>query len=256
MVLSNDKGIDLNGSMTSDYGGAMSSALIPINEAHLRAIAEPWPFAIANRERIDTYWAEAQRLNPSLWNGKILIGRGAKVEDGLFSGVMSETDFASLIGWKAFGSAADACHIYGMPGLITSDGALVYGVMGSQTYNAGKIYPPGGSLDPADLRDDGTIDILGSITREVAEETGLDAGIAGPRGLYVLPTLAAWTVVSFLELPMSLREVEERFAAHVANETDPELEGLWPIRNISDIRPEMPGYAAEMARFFCETMIR
>ena len=35
--------------------------------------------------------------------------------------------------------------------IVTADGALIFGVMGARPANAGRVYPPGGSLEPRDV---------------------------------------------------------------------------------------------------------
>ena len=76
-------------------------------------------------------------------------------------------------------AGAGTRNLFGTAVVLSSDGALLVGEMAQHTANAGRIYGPCGSLDPADICNvgnnlDGTIDIEGSMARELYEETGLD----------------------------------------------------------------------------------
>ncbi|MFN5718048.1 MAG: NUDIX hydrolase, partial [Bradyrhizobium sp.] len=57
----------------------------------------PWPFADQRRAEIDTHFAEQQRLNPNLWNGRVLLGRDPVFAGERLSASYFETDFASFL---------------------------------------------------------------------------------------------------------------------------------------------------------------
>ena len=68
-----------------------------------------WPFAAARRAEIDAHFAQAQRDNPQLWNGRVLLGRhpvfaGSHLTAGYF-----ETDFASFLAWRDWGFPTGTC---------------------------------------------------------------------------------------------------------------------------------------------------
>src|SRR5437879_9085658 len=133
----------------------------------------PWPFADERRADIDAHFAIKQREKPSLWNGRVLLGRNAAFTRGRFSADYFESDFASFLAWRDWGFPdRDVFNGFGMGALRASDGAFVLGEMGRHTANAGRIYFPAGTPDLDDLSD-GAVDIAGSVTREVEAETGL-----------------------------------------------------------------------------------
>ncbi len=93
-----------------------------------------------------------------------------------FSADYFETDFASFLAWRDFGyPTASVFNGFGMGALLYSDGASCSARWASHTSNAGRIYFPSGTPDLDDIRD-GTVDISGSVARELQEETGLRPG--------------------------------------------------------------------------------
>jgi 8-oxo-dGTP pyrophosphatase MutT (NUDIX family) len=226
----------------------VTTALIPIRGIDLRITENPWHYAKAHRDEIETYWQQAVARNPHIWNGTVLIGHHAAINNGRLEGKMARTDFASVIAWRGLKHQDDSRHVFGMPGILTSDGAIVFAVMADHTYNAGRIYPPGGSLDLNDILEDGSVDVLGSIAREMKEETGLDSREAESGDLYVVPIERAITVVQFLHFPSTARELESRVSDFLNREKTPELKGLWIVRTPADIVSEMSGFAIEMAK--------
>ena len=74
-----------------------------------------------------------------------------------------------------------------MAALRGADGAFLLGEMAHHTFNAGQIYFPAGTPDPADVFD-GRVDLEASARRELLEETGRRA----PTETNVAP---GWTLV-------------------------------------------------------------
>jgi hypothetical protein len=135
-----------------------------------------WPFAETRRGEIAAHFAEKQREKPALWNGRVLLGRNPVFSGDRFSASYFETDFASFLAWRDWGFPDPGVfNGFGMGALCCADGAFVLGEMGQHTSNAGRIYFPSGTPDLDDIRD-GTVDISGSVTRELEEETGLAPG--------------------------------------------------------------------------------
>src|SRR5205823_14577480 len=138
-----------------------------------------WAFAERERTRIDAHWRELVAANPALWNGKVLISRDIELAEGCLAGRFLTTDFASFVAWRDWGRPdRSVCNCFGSAVVLSNDGALIYGRMSQATLNPGRVYPPGGSLEPSDIKPDGTVDVLGSMMRELEEETGLKAADA------------------------------------------------------------------------------
>ncbi|MGN1288021.1 MAG: NUDIX hydrolase, partial [Bradyrhizobium sp.] len=82
----------------------MESPLIcRVTALDLALAQRPWAFADERRAEIDAHFAEQQRLNPSLWNGRVLLGRDPVFADARLSASYFETDFASFLAWRDWG---------------------------------------------------------------------------------------------------------------------------------------------------------
>src|SRR5437764_1115917 len=202
-----------------------------------------WPFAEMRRAEIAAHFAEKQRERPKIWNGRVLLGRDAVFTDGHLAATYFETDFASFLAWRDWGFPDPAVfNGFGMGALCTSDGAFVMGEMAQHTANAGRIYFPSGTPDLDDVRH-GTLDIPGSVVREIAEETGLTAADyraeADWHCVLTGPTIA---MIQVLNLDMSSEAARTRIEANLAHEAEPELSAIHLVRAMSDLTPSMPRF--------------
>jgi 8-oxo-dGTP pyrophosphatase MutT (NUDIX family) len=202
-----------------------------------------WPFAEERRAEIAAHFAEKQRERPKIWNGRVLLGRDPVFTDGHFTATYFETDFASFLAWRDWGIPDKAVfNGFGMGALRTSDGAFVMGEMAQHTANGGRIYFPSGTPDLDDVRGD-TLDISGSVVRELEEETGLTAADyrAEPDWYCVVsgPTIAMMQIIN-LDMPGDVARA--RIEANLAREAEPELSAIHLVHGMSDLTPSMPRF--------------
>ena len=78
---------------------ARSPLLFQVGRLDLRFTPKPWAFAEKRRADIDAFFETAQRANPALWNGRVLLLQHYEIVDDLFRGMFLETDYASLRAW-------------------------------------------------------------------------------------------------------------------------------------------------------------
>src|ERR1700757_5212069 len=121
---------------------ARSNAVIHrVTALDLKVEAWLWPWAAAERERIDAHFVEKQREKPKIWNGRVLLARNAVFSNGRLSASYFETDFANLLAWRDWGVPDRTIfNGFGMGALRSSDGAFVLGEMDAATANAGSVY--------------------------------------------------------------------------------------------------------------------
>jgi hypothetical protein len=109
------------------------------------------------------------------------------------------------------------------------------------------IYFPAGNPDPADVTD-GHVDLAASVTREVAEETGLGPAdyTCDDRWLAVLsgPRMA---IMKVMHVDAGADAIRQRILDHLTRESNPELSDIRIVRDRGDLDPMMPPY---MIAFF------
>jgi hypothetical protein len=202
-----------------------------------------WPFAEVRRAEIDAHFAAEQRKRPNLWNGRVLLGRNPRFAGEGFSADYFETDFASFLAWRDWGFPDNGVfNGFGMGALLANDGAFALGEMGQHTSNAGRIYFPSGTPDLDDVRGD-TLDIEGSVAREVEEETGLTPGDyrAEPYWDCVF-TGVAIAAMRILRVDMTGEALRERIEASLAAQQQPELVRIHLVRGPGDLSAAMPRF--------------
>jgi 8-oxo-dGTP pyrophosphatase MutT (NUDIX family) len=223
--------------------------IVQIERLDLTFAPRTWAFAEAKRAEIEAHFGRAQALRPALWNGRVLLLHDYAVTGGVLKGKYLETDFASFLAWRDWGYPdTSARNAFAQAALRSADGAFVLGVMGEQTANAGRIYFPSGTPEPADIVD-GTVDLEFNLMRELEEETGLAASDVSVD--------AAWTMLDYgsrLALMRIMRSSEpadrlrERILGHVSTETQPELADVHIVRTLADLDSRMPDFVAAYLR--------
>jgi len=209
----------------------------------LRVTPYAWPFAAARRAEISAHFAEVRRAKPKLWNGKVLIARNPRFAGDGFSADYFEVDFASFLAWRDLGFPdREVFNGFGMGALRSSDGAFVLGEMGADTANAGRIYFPSGTPDLSDIKD-GTMDIAGSVAREVEEETGISpADYRAAPSWTCVEAGASIAMMRILDVDMPAEALRASIVANLARQSAPELAALHLVRARADFSSAMPRF--------------
>jgi 8-oxo-dGTP pyrophosphatase MutT (NUDIX family) len=221
----------------------MSMPVVPIDGEDFAFTPWSWPFAQERRAEIDAHFAQRRAELPQLWNGRVVLAKGWRIADRRLSGTCFETDFASFLAWRDWGFPdREATNCFAMGALRSADGAFLLGVMGSHTANAGRVYFPAGTPEPGDLVG-GRLDLAGSITREVAEETGLTPDdYAAEAGWHAVPAGRRIALIKILAAPAAAADLGRKIDAHMARETKPELAAIRIVRGTGDFDPMMPDF--------------
>jgi 8-oxo-dGTP pyrophosphatase MutT (NUDIX family) len=218
-------------------------SVFQIDGLELAFAPKPWAFAKERRADIDAFFTDIRKQKPTLWNGRVLLMHRQVLEAGILRGEYLETDYASFAAWRHWGRPAAGVHdCFGAGAIIAQDGAVLLGVMGPQTFNAGLIYFPCGTPDPDDIVA-GKVDLDLSVQRELKEETGLDVAEFEQEPGWTMvvdgPLIAQIKVLHSREKSTALRE---RALAHLATDPHPELSDIRIVRSSADIDRAMPRF--------------
>lgn len=191
----------------------------------------PWDFYERERARIDAHWQQAIAEKPKLFDGRVLLMREAALSEtargAVLRGKFFATDFRAFHAWMSFGPRGEGVfNAFGMAALRSADGAFLLGEMGGHTMNAGMIYFAAGTPDMSDVFGD-RVDLEASIAREMAEETGFQAGEAPPSPGFALCVFGhRLAVMQRRQLGLTAAEAIARTAKFIAADPDPELARL------------------------------
>jgi 8-oxo-dGTP pyrophosphatase MutT (NUDIX family) len=233
--------------MPSSIASAAKASIVPIERMELAYQPAPWPFAERHRAEIDAWFADRQRKNPALWNGRVLMLARHEIAGSVFRGSFIPVDYASFRAWHDRGHPETGVRDSFAAGVLrAADGAFLLGVMSTATANAGRIYFPCGTPDLNDVIG-ATVDLDGSVRREVAEETGLTPSDydADPGWITVLqgPHIAHMKVLRLCEQASTLRD---RILGVLARQLEPELSDIRIVRGPADLDPMMPPFVVAL----------
>ena len=227
-----------------------------IDRIDCRRVDYVWPYERDNAETIQRHWAARRRDTPSLYDGRVLLACRVETDDSCTTLRMDvfETGFSAFLAWRDSGwPDRSVFNCFSMPAVRSSDGGFLVGEMTADHSVAGALYFPCGTPDPSDLDATGEVDLLGSLTRELAEETGLDAsrGALQPRWTVVVSGqwIACIRTIDWSEDAASLAAEARR---RIAAQTRPELADVHILSRQSELSdPRLPPYmTAFLARAF------
>lgn len=233
--------------------------IIPVTAIDIRFVPGQWPAPASLRDRVPEIWGWLSSANPHLWDGRVLGvsapgGSGPPVvEGGVLRGEAREDAFSAFLTWRELGfPEIGVRNLFGSAVIVSADGALLFGLMGQTTANAGIIYPPGGSLEPGDVTAAGQVDVLGSIARELMEETGLDAAEARAGKMVAIfdgPRVSLSRLFHFAEDADALAQ---RVRGNLDAQAHRELADVVLVRSVAELEAAgpHPAYARELVAAF------
>jgi 8-oxo-dGTP pyrophosphatase MutT (NUDIX family) len=226
--------------------------ITPLTRLDARLEPVEWDFARDRRAEIDAHWVKLMADKPSMFNGTVLMQHRWTLENGVYSTAYTPVDYASFVAWIQMGQPGKLRRNgFAMGALRSTDGAFILGVMSDHTVNAGKIYFPGGTPDLHDVTEDQRVDLAGSLSRELFEETALRPDEVEIEDSWVM--VAESYRAAFLKPAQLVYDAETArriMLGRLATETDQELADFAIVRSPADINQEKtPEFAAAYMRW-------
>ncbi|CAD5246301.1 conserved hypothetical protein [Bosea sp. 62] len=233
--------------------GVVDGEIVALDRVEAKVEAFDWGFARERADEIAAHWAGISAGKPAMFNGRVMLQHRAAIEGGVFHAGYFEADYAAFMSWRDFGQPGPAIRNgFAMAALRATDGAFLLGRMGDHTANPGKVYFAAGTPDREDARPDGTLDLAGSVTRELCEETGLaldEISVEERWTAVIVPGRVAFMRPVGIGLPAE--DAREMMLARIAQQDEPELSDIVIVRTLADcaaydMPPFMTSYLAHI----------
>lgn len=233
--------------------GVVDGEIVALDRVEARVETFDWAFASERADEIAAHWEKVSAGKPAMFNGRVMLQHRAAIEDGVFHAGYFEADYAAFLGWRDFGLPPPAIRNgFAMAALRAADGAFLLGRMGDHTANPGKVYFAAGTPDREDVRQDGTLDLAGSVTRELCEETGLtldEIAVEERWTAVIVPGRVAFMRPVGIDLPAEAARM--LMLERMARQDEPELSDIVIVRNLADcaaydMPPFMTSYLAHI----------
>jgi hypothetical protein len=211
--------------------------VVHVNACRLAVAAARWGYAEAYAAEITAHWRQAIVRSPRYFNGVIQILTDHRIAGGVFTGTFATTDFAGFLYWLGQGHPdAGGRNCFGCAILRSAEGHLLLGVQAAGNLNTGRAYCPGGFIDPADVAADGTIDIDGSVEREMGEETGIAVSdLMRSPGYVLIGSRSSIAIGVVYRSALNADRLRDAILCHLARQAEPELADILIVRQPSDL---------------------
>jgi len=102
---------------------------------------------------------------------------------------------------------------------------------------------PCGTLDPDDISSADMLDLIGSLGRELFEETGLDINVCQVEPGWTLVRDGEFVVLmKRIVVHESAEQLQANIMRHLANEAQPEFTAVRIVRRLTDVDPDTPRF--------------
>lgn len=235
----------------------IKDGIYPYQRADLTLQPGEWPFATDNKAAIQREWEETKERLPDVFDGTVFVFDQPEIDNGTIIARATRTRYSAYLLWRRQGLGLPWAHLFASCALISSDGALILGLMSPRTVTGGTIGTFAGNFDNVDVID-GQINAEHAARRECLEETGIrveSCATLEHKFLIKSENLYAITVVYRAHLPAS--EIEEQISRAQHDLDFPEIAQTYAIRSMTDLenapREQFQGHAYLLAQHILES---
>ncbi len=187
-----------------------------VSQVVARIDAVPVRLPHDQQKLVDMLWEDELREHPNWFRGEVFTIREIRQELERTEFLLARTDYAHYLATlRGLIDPQYACQVlYGAAILRTQDKYLVLGEMGPETTYAGRIQGVAGGISDADI-EDGQVNMVRGVLREMAEETGVESAELTPRWLKMGGPYHFVVVLYEAQLAMDLRTLESQYQVFV-----------------------------------------
>ncbi len=231
--------------MSNFHDWPEAGAIFPVSDFDLTVLDTPHPYEQAEAQAAALNWQAEIARNPAFFNGRMVLPRAIMIRQGAIRGECHLVDYSTFLLWRKTKPRDKAVHLFGLPVILSADGAVIAIRMGPHTANPGRVYCAAGSLDASDIVE-GRCDVEGNMRREVAEETGLDlAAATAGESFWALHADSVVTLFRLYRFSQTADELVSIIERHAADDPQPEIDAAMAITTadptLYDYPPFMPG---------------
>lgn len=212
-------------------------SVVHVSDCKLVVGEKPWQFACDRSDDIARNWTKMTARNPKFFDGDVFVVDAWSIEKGVLEGQSLKTKFSAYLYWRDVGVDDATCsEAFTTTVVMSRDGGMLLARSATGTLNEGFYGSPGGLLDLRDMRDDGRLDLADAAARELAEETGLDAGEMQRDPGFLLAHIAPYlAIASVYNSSLTDEMLLTAVVQFLATEDEPELEAPVIVRKTSDL---------------------
>jgi len=195
-----------------------------------------WTFAQEHAEDIAQNWQRCRAEMPSMFDGTVYLMREHAVHGAALTATFFKTDFKTFLYWSdGRHPGTGISEGFGTSLIRSAEGHILLGRQAPGHLHSGRIYPPSGLIDGADVRGD-SIDIEASIVRELGEETGLGPAHLTRAPGYILSRVGPLVAIAAeWHSPLPAEDLRASILHFVRSQSTPELADIVIVRRCADI---------------------